>query len=230
MGELIEVVGEVLSRSERQVEISAQNLSNISTPGYKRAYSFSTMVTATSGANTGSMAVDLSPGRTIDTHNPYDLAIQGKGFFRVRSDAGMLLTRQGMFQPGADGRVVTSQGYVLQTDDGGDLTLQGGPFQVQPDGVVIQDGQPVAKLAIVDVGDPTALQPAQAGMFTAPDGAQSPMDSASVVQGALESSNTSTADEMISMMEAVRRAETGQRLANVYDDLMGRILSTFGQS
>jgi len=35
---------------------------------------------------------------------------------------------------------------------------------------------------------------------------------------------------MISMMEALRRAETGQRLVGVYDDLMGRVLTSLGQS
>ncbi len=49
-------------------------------------------------------------------------------------------------------------------------------------------------------------------------------------QGALESSNVSNADEMIAVMAAIRRAEAGQRMANVYDDLMGRVLQTFGQS
>jgi hypothetical protein len=35
---------------------------------------------------------------------------------------------------------------------------------------------------------------------------------------------------MVTIMGALRRAQTGQRLAMVYDDLMGRVLQTFGQS
>jgi hypothetical protein len=34
---------------------------------------------------------------------------------------------------------------------------------------------------------------------------------------------------MVALMEAVRRAETGQRIIGTYDDLMGRALSAFGQ-
>ena len=56
------------------------------------------------------------------------------------------------------------------------------------------------------------------------------VDTPVVRQGFLESSNVALGDEMIALMEAVRRAETGQRLMNVYDDLMGRAIITFGQS
>ena len=45
----------------------------------------------------------------------------------------------------------------------------------------------------------------------------------------LETSNVNMGDEMVAMMEAVRRAETGQRLVTTYDDLMGRALNLFGQ-
>jgi hypothetical protein len=35
---------------------------------------------------------------------------------------------------------------------------------------------------------------------------------------------------MVGMMEALRRAESGQRLVLTYDDLMGRALNAFGQN
>ncbi len=46
----------------------------------------------------------------------------------------------------------------------------------------------------------------------------------------LESSNVSLGDEMIGMMGALRSADTGARLVQVYDDLMGKAISAFGQS
>ena len=53
---------------------------------------------------------------------------------------------------------------------------------------------------------------------------------ATVQQGVYEASNVNTGDEMVMMMEALRRAEAGQRVINVYDDLMGRAVTTFGES
>jgi flagellar basal body rod protein FlgG len=35
---------------------------------------------------------------------------------------------------------------------------------------------------------------------------------------------------MVTMMEALRRAESAQRLVNAYDDILGRALSTFGKA
>jgi flagellar basal-body rod protein FlgF len=51
-----------------------------------------------------------------------------------------------------------------------------------------------------------------------------------VQQGAYEASNVTTGDEMVLMMEALRRAEAGQRVMNVYDDLLGRAVTSFGEN
>ena len=47
-------------------------------------------------------------------------------------------------------------------------------------------------------------------------------------QGMVESSNVSMGDEMVTMMAAMRQAEGGARLVQVYDELMGRALTTLG--
>ncbi|HEX8527673.1 flagellar basal body rod C-terminal domain-containing protein, partial [Allosphingosinicella sp.] len=95
---------------------------------------------------------------------------------------------------------------------------------------MLSDGEPVGRIALVDFEDRGRLRVADGGAFAA-DGMEAvPVGERSVRQGALERSNVSTGDEMVAMMEALRRAETGQRLVTVYDDLMGRALSTFGQS
>ena len=48
-------------------------------------------------------------------------------------------------------------------------------------------------------------------------------------QGMIEGSNVALADEMVSMMDALRQAEGGAHLVQTYDDLMGRAISTLGQ-
>ncbi len=175
------------------------------------------------------MSTDFSAGKPINTSNPFDLAIVGDGFFCVRSPEGLLYTRQGQFRRDSDGRVVTAQGYALQSQSGGDLTLQGAAMQVQADGTVLEDGEARARLAIVDVKDRQSMTYADGGMFKVPDAAVAPMDAPTVRQGMLEASNVSTGDEMVSIMEALRQAESGQRLVTLYDDLMGRALTVFGQ-
>ncbi|WCM29993.1 hypothetical protein NDN01_25485 [Sphingomonas sp. QA11] len=51
-----------------------------------------------------------------------------------------------------------------------------------------------------------------------------------VRQGMTEASNVSVGDEMVTMMAALRQAESGARLVQTYDDLLGRAITTFGQS
>lgn len=229
MGDLIDIAGVVLGQSERRVEIAAQNIANVTTPGYKRRVAFSSVATTKDDPAKPPSTVDFSPGKVANTQNPYDLAILGKGFFQVQSDQGLFYTRAGQFQVDKQGRLVTPQGYVLQSQDGGDLVLQGGALQIQSDGTVLENGDPVGTVGVVDV-DKRALTPAQDGMFSAPASAVKQASSPMVRQGMLESSNVSTADEMLGMMEALRRAEAAQRLSGVYDDLLGQALTTFGQS
>ena len=227
MGDLIDIAAVVLGQSERRVEVAAQNVANVSTPGYKRRVSFSSLA-GKNGPVEAASSVDFSPGKAIVTHNPSDLAVLGNGFFQVRSEQGVFYTRQGQFQLDKQGRLVTPQGYVLQAQDGGDLVLQGGAFQVQADGTVLEDGDPVGTLGVVDI-DTKAAVPVQDGLFSAPASAATAASAPVVRQGMLESSNVSSAEEMLGMMEALRQAEAAQKLSGVYDDLLGQALSTFGQ-
>lgn len=231
MGDFLNSASAILGQAERRLEISSQNIANIATPGYKRRIGFAQMLAPVTGTSAAvepiSTARDFSAGSPVETGNPFDLAISGNGFFLVRSGDRVLLTRQGQFQRDVNGRLILPQGAVLQSADGGDLIVKGQAMTVSPDGVVLENGEPVARLAIAEPADPAGLIDRGDGMFEAET--TTPSGNVRVHQGMLESSNVSLADEMITLMESLRRAEAGQRLVNTYDDLMGRALSAFGQ-
>jgi flagellar basal body rod protein FlgG len=173
--------------------------------------------------------LDLSAGKQVETGSPTDLAIDGSGFFVVRGTGDAAYTRQGQFTRTSDGHLVTSGGLALQAADGGDIVLANGPFTVGADGIVTQQGAPVARVAVVDFSSRTGLAES-GGLLTGAGSDSVDAPGATVRQGALEQSNVSTGEEMVSMMEALRRAEGAQRLVNVYDELLGRVLSTVGQN
>lgn len=233
MGQFVDTAGAILSLSERRVEVSAQNVANMTTYGYKRKVSFTQLLPAASDSTVFSPQIstrpDFSAGKLVGTNNPTDLAISGDGFFTARSTVGLLYTRQGQFERSGDGRLLT-QGMALQVQEGGDLVLHDGPFEVSEDGMVTQQGEAIGRLALVTFDAPANVTDVGGGLFSAPDAAVSPLASPAVKQGMLEASNVSTGDEMVTIMEALRRAEAGQRLVNVYDDLMGRALTAFGQA
>jgi flagellar basal body rod protein FlgG len=201
----------------------------LTTPGYKRLVSFKAALEAGHPDESRGYASDFTAGKSINTSNPYDMAILSDGFFEVATPSGILYTRQGSFQRDGDGRLLTTQGYALQASGGGDLVLQGNTFQVQPDGSVIEDGQLTSKIAIVTFAPGAAAGYANGGFFSAPQSSVADVDDPQVRQGALEASNVSASAEMVSMMAALRSAEAGQKLVNVYDDLMGRLLGAFQQ-
>lgn len=237
MGGLLESATAMLSHAERRVEVSAQNLANLTTPGYKRRVSFSELVKAEPAVQnhqnqmpTLSASFDFSSGKQVETGNPGNIAIGGDGFFVVRSGDRLSYTRQGQFERDQEGRLVTPQGLALQARGGGDVVLKSGDFQIVADGTVLQEGEPVARIAIVDFEDRRILFAGEGGTFEAAESDAIDVETPSVRQGVVEASNVSTGDEMVSIMESLRRAESAQRLVNVYDDLMGRALSVFGQA
>lgn len=243
MGAFLESVGDILSRVERRVEIAAQNISNSATPGYKRTLSFESLVaspdaealTSDAGLMAGMpqaspLAIDFASAPLQNTGNPSDLAVSGAGFFTVRTPGGeVLYTRQGQFHRDEAGHLVTAHGAVLQQRGGGDLLLRSGDFKVLDDGTIIQSGEPAGRIAIADVSDAGSVTLAEDGLYAAPDAVVAADDAASVRQGTLETSNVALGSEMMTIMSALRQAQSGQHLMNTYDDLMGRAITTFGQ-
>jgi flagellar basal-body rod protein FlgF len=231
--QITEVAAQILSRAERRAEIAAQNITNASTPGYRRRVGFQEALATGAPAfapapDMGSTA-DFTAGQLSMTGNPTDLAIAGDGFFAVRGDEDVLYTRQGQFRRDDQGRLTGANGLALQAMDGGDLIVGDGEFEVSADGVVTRNGEAIGRIALYDFSDRGTLSVRGAGLFAAGGVEPQRIEAPAIRQGMIEGSNVSMGDEMVAMMEAVRRAETGQRLVNTWDDLMGRALNMFGQ-
>lgn len=233
MSGLIESAAAILGASERRLEVAAHNVANISTPGFKRGIAFSRLVPSnvadTAGTSEIAVRRDFAQGTLNGTGNPLDLAISGPGLFQLRTPDGLAYSRQGQFRVAADGTVVTPQGYVLQQAGGGDLVLDRASVSVLDDGTVLDDGVPVARIGVFDTEDPAALKPLGEAYFTADEETIAPASSAVIRQGMVENSNVSLGDEMVATMATLRRSETGARLVQIYDDLLGRVFSTLGQ-
>lgn len=233
MSGLIESATAILSASQKRLEVAAHNVANISTPGYKRQIGFSRLLAPTVPGLASAQGVaidrDFGAGKLTATANPLDIAIDGEGFFQLRAGDAMIYSRQGQFRLAEDGTVVTPQGYVLQQAGGGDLVLDNAAVSILQDGTVLDDGVPVARLAVYSTGDPGALAPVGESYFAAPGSGMEIVAGASFRQGMVESSNVEIGDEMVTMMASLRQSEIGARLVQTYDSLLGSAISTFGQ-
>ncbi|HEU0065790.1 MAG TPA: flagellar hook-basal body protein [Sphingomonas sp.] len=225
MAGLVEVATAVMRTAERRLDVVAHNVANISTPGFKRRMSI-----ATSGANVVSVETrnDFAQGKLQATGNPHDLAIDGAGFFKLREGDAIVYSRQGQFRRDVDGTWVTPQGYVLQQAGGGDLIVDSADAVVQPDGMVVGGGHPLARVAVARTGNDAMLSSVGESAFSAAPAAMEDVADPRLRQGMVETSNVSLGDEMTQSMLALRQAESGAKLIQLYDDLMGRAVSAFG--
>lgn len=229
MSGLIESATSILGASERRLEIIASNVANVATPGFKRQLSFTEALAEPGGANGAAVRsrADLAPGSLSVTGNPLDLAISGSGFFRLRAGDAIVYSRQGQFRVSADGRVVDPQGAALQDAEGSDLVLDRSDVQIRADGTVLDQGLPVARIALFAPAEGAEPEGRGAYLRFAADAAEQ-VTGSELRQGMVEASNVTMGDEMVGMMAALRQAEGGARLVQVYDELIGRALTTFG--
>lgn len=228
--QIVDAAAGILANADRQLELAAQNIGNMTTPGYRTRQSFQALASAGLADDAAPVVVsasDFAPGKVSVTHNPYDLALASEGFFVVRRDSAVRYTRDGQFGRDGEGRLVTPGGWAVQ-GDGGDILLHSNRIEVEEDGTVLDNGQPVARLLVRDFADRTALLPVGASAFETVLEGKEILDP-QVRQGALESANVSTGQEMIAIMKALRAAESGQRLIQLYDDLLGKAAGSFGQ-
>jgi flagellar basal-body rod protein FlgF len=234
--------------SFRAMDVIANNLANVSTPGYKReAAKFEEYVAHVRPSETqkGSQSVsfvkdagilrDLSQGNVEHTGATFDLAINGTGYFAIQTPQGERYTRDGHFSLNQDGLVVTSNGQPL-LGDGGPITITPDDQNVTfgPDGTISSMvnglGNQVGKLRVVDFPNPRLLQKQGANLYAAPPG-QAPLTSADaqVAQGMLEGSNVAPVIEISHMIEVMRAYEATASLSASQEELLRNAVDKLGQ-
>ncbi len=135
---------------QTSVDTISNNLANVNTVGYKketvefRSLLYQKLQTETtdhngdpkpvigqvgSGVRTGAITSRFTQGNMTATENPFDLAIEGEGFFSVRTPNGeTAYTRNGslLFAIASDGLALTnSEGYPLLDTTGSPIVLPG---------------------------------------------------------------------------------------------------------
>lgn len=238
---------------ERAMDIISNNLANMNTHGYKadRMVFEAYMQDASSGAQapvaptpgqvaagtilnrTGDTAymigsqsyTDFTQGSLQATKNDFDLAINGDGFFSVKTPDGERFTRGGAFKVDAEGNLVTANGQSLLDESGKPIEAGGGSFAVQVDGTVIRDGETVAKLKVTDFPNRLELKKNGNGLFEPAAGVKGVPSAAEVKQGFLETSNINPVVEMTRMITALRTYEAFQKTIHSQDDMTQRLIN-----
>jgi flagellar basal-body rod protein FlgF len=193
------------------------------------------------GADVSSLKVlyDIRPGTLRMTGEPLDLALTGEGFFEVATPEGPAYTRQGNFQVDARGRLVTAQGYPVLGRNG-DIYLTTLRPVIDAAGNITEPlategasaqapGMPVAQLKVVRFEDANAMRRLGDGLLAPGTGATVAGEAETHMrQGALENANVSTIQEMVQLMQTMRHAESMQKVASGYDEMVGTAIRKLG--
>jgi flagellar basal-body rod protein FlgF len=228
----------------RSVDVIANNLANMSTPGFKRETErFEEYIEREPpaegqiGTHTISFVKDagiirdLSQGELIHTGTPLDVGLNGNGYFMVQTPAGMRYTRDGHFTLDPNGQLVTSQGYPVQGDGGAiTITPDDGDINIGPDGsissVINGNANQIGKLQVVDFTDDSALTKEGANFYSTTQ-ATNPA-TATVQQGMLESSNVQPVIEITHMIDVTRAYQMTATLSSSQEDLLRQAISQLG--
>jgi flagellar basal body rod protein FlgG len=147
------------------------------------------------------------------------MAIRGDGFFSVKKDNEVLLTRAGNFQVNARGELLTQQGYPVLAEGNAPVIIARPemPWQVSASGDIQQAGES-QKLAIVKPASLGDLVKVGENLFR-PLAATSPVTNPDVAGGQLEVSGSNPTSEMVEMIETTRAIEANLNLVQSQDQL-----------
>lgn len=217
--------------AESQLAVTTNNLANADTPGFREQLTgFRAVPVLGQGAPTRVSSVDTTsgfsstPGRMETTGNPWDLALEGNGWFAVqRADGSTAYTRAGRFTLDAQGIVRTVGGSVL-LGQGGPLRMPLGSVpEISGDGMVYArqpddtTGVAVGQLRIVGAR-PGQLDRGPDGLYQSatPLGGVAP-GAVHVHQGVSESSNVSVSDALVQMISQSRMFDLSMQFVHNAD-------------
>ena len=240
-----------LANMHRQ-DVAANNLTNASTVGFKRSVAalkqrapeavedrlspdMSHKLLEKLGGGVLQMPTRLDGGQgpLSTTGNDLDLAIEGSGFFAVRSGDQTQLTRDGRFTLSHDNRIVTStSGQPLLDVNGQPITLD--PHQkvhIDGKGFVNQNGSEVARIRLVDPGDVSKVKHEGHGLYSVNGGIPEDAGFAqgSIRQGAVEESNVDPVQTLMRLTKATKSVSSSANLIRYHDSIMDKAANTLGR-
>lgn len=243
-----------MTAQQTNMDVVANNLANVSTTGFKKsraefedlmyqtvkepgAATGATSISPTgvqtgTGVRTSSVQKDFLQGSTKVTKAPFDLEIQGPGFFPVQLPNGQIgYTRDGAFKKGPDGRLQDSNGNAIQPEI--NIPADASAVDISPDGKVSVTSntsttpQNIGQLELVNFVNPAGLKGIGRNLYMPSNASGLPQQGSPgtaglglIAQGQLETSNVNIVDEMVNMISAQRAYETNSKVIQASDQML----------
>ncbi|MBL6853606.1 MAG: flagellar basal-body rod protein FlgG [Alphaproteobacteria bacterium] len=240
---------------QTNVEVVANNLANMNTTGFKEGRAeFQDLLyqnISVPGANSSDSGTLLPSGIQIgagvrtssvyrvstqgdlkNTGNPYDVAIQGPGYFRVQQPDGTdAYTRAGNFGLSPTGEIVTDQGYTVAP--GISIPANALAVQINAQGQVSATvpgqtaPQVIGTLELTRFPNEGGLKSVGNNLFLETPSSGSPQAGVpgaagygTIQQGFLETSNVNAVEEITSLITAQRAYEMNSKVVTAADEML----------
>ncbi len=243
-----------MGAQQLRLDVIANNLANVNTTGFKKSRGdFEDLVYQTVrqaggelpsggqmpvgqqvglGVRATGISKIFSQGEYVNTENELDMAIEGKGFFKVKSNGIEYYTRAGNFQMDKDGFLTTANGDRLQpeftvppqtvsfsVDTSGKISCFG------PDNSVLSSGQ----ISLYTFPNQAGLSAVGRNLFSPTQASGDPSEGTpgvdgvgTIAQGYTEVSNVNVVEEMVNMIIAQRAYELNSKAIQTADAMMER--------
>lgn len=239
------------------IDTISHNLANVNTIGYKKERAdFEDLIyqnlriSGTPATNASVVPTGIEVGHGVkvaatqkmyqqgslkQTENPFDMALVGEGFFRIRTyDGTIAYTRDGTFKIDSNGQIVNSNGYLLDPAITIPEGFLRGDFTVSDEGLVsvkmpgndvpIEIGQ----LTLTRFINPAGLKSIGGNLMKETVASGLPIDGnpgtegmAQIKQYMVETSNVNVVDEMVDMIVAQRAYEFNSKSVQTSDTILG---------
>lgn len=249
MSDILSVVVSALRADQSRLEQTSLNAANASTPGYKRSSIASLAFDQVMGAQSANLSdaagkpqwvptqaslqkiTDFTAGGLQQTGRPLDVAVEGKGFVSLTDGSRTWLTRTASLKIDEHGDLVGPKGLrVVGTQ--GDIRPGGEKdLSISVAGQVMRGDVVLGQIKLMQAADEAMLNSDDGVLFeVAPDQIQDAASDQGVLRaGFLEGSNTNNLKEMLGVMENVRHFESLIRLAQGYDEVLGKAIQKLGE-
>jgi flagellar basal-body rod protein FlgG len=214
----------MLAEMVRQEQISNE-LANVNTPGFKSdratqaGFGELLLQNTQTGASVGRLSLgaeiaetttDLAPAGIHETGEPLDFAVEGEGFFAVRTEAGVRYTRNGQFTADAEGNLTDQLGEPV-------LGANGAPVKLRGNGTVAPGDIGVFAVA----GAEKQGENLYTGNATGPA-------TGKVRAGFLEESAVNPSQAMVQMISSFRSLEADQKSIQTIDETLSESAGQVG--
>ncbi|MCI4678811.1 flagellar basal-body rod protein FlgF [Rhodoblastus acidophilus] len=223
---------------QKRLDTIANNIANMNTAGYRaEEVTFSTVLSRagaepTAFATSGESYISRQGGELISTGNPLDIAVQGEGWFALRTPDGVVYTRDGRLHMDEGGTLRSVDNYPILDAGGASIMLDpsGGAPTISQDGMISQNGAQIGAVGLFSI-DPAARLSRYENSSVRPDIPATPVldfTNNGVAQGMTEGSNVNPVLEMTRMIDVSRAFDSSANATQSTENSFLDAIKTLG--